>query len=611
MKNITEDILREVREVETGELQQDEEVLNEVKNVNSFHQLAPCSVDFNVQNEIARVRRDSCIEIDSEVSLETELSQWFVKHNVTCGAIDGLLDILSRHTKDSSLPKSYKTLLKTPTSYDIIEVGSGYYYHFGVEYKIRRYFQLGLVELSEYKIRLQIGIDGVPISKSSKRHMWPILAKSASIIQNAPFIVGLYYSEMSKPDNVDKFLEPFVSEMFGLIHNGVLLDGICYQVVLECVIADAPARNLLKRTVAYNAYHGCERCITKGSFRGRVIFEDIDAPLRTDHTFINQSDPSHHVGVSSLLRLNIQPVSGFVLDYMHLVCLGVVKKLVLLWKSGTKHNLTHKLSRDMLARISERLLSFRKRFPKEFSRKPRSLYEVEHWKATEFRTFLLYTGPVALKGILPPAKFDHFMLLSVSLRILLSDNREWYVYAKALLVEFVRLTGSLYSRECLIYNVHSLIHIADDSMKFGSLNRISAFPFENFMQKLKRCIKGNVNPLAQVIRREHESDAVGNFNSKEKSVLSFSLKPGDRNYCTRDGKIIALNQILGTKVYGTEFCSYSDFFSKPCKSSMLKIFKLSRFSVPKLYDKSEIVRKVILLETSDNTFVSVPLLDLV
>lgn len=37
--------------------------------------------------------------------------------------------------------------------------------------------------------------------------------------------------------------------------------------------------------------------------------------------------------------------------------------------------------------------------PCEINRKSRSLFEYKRWKATEFRTFLLYTDSMVLKAI--------------------------------------------------------------------------------------------------------------------------------------------------------------------------------------------------------------------
>ena len=58
-------------------------------------------------------------------------------------------------------------------------------------------------------------------------------------------------------------------------------------------------------------------------------------------------------------------------------------------------------------------------------------------------------------------------------------------YAKQLMEYFVEQGKILYGDEFLVYNVHSMIHLADVVEVFGSLDGCSSFPFENHMQKLK------------------------------------------------------------------------------------------------------------------------------
>lgn len=39
------------------------------------------------------------------------------------------------------------------------------------------------------------------------------------------------------------------------------------------------------------------------------------------------------------------------------------------------------------------------------------------------------------------------------------------------------------------YNIHNLIHLISDVKTFGSLDKFSAFPFENYMYTIKMMIK--------------------------------------------------------------------------------------------------------------------------
>lgn len=73
---------------------------------------------------------------------------------------------------------------------------------------------------------------------------------------------------------------------------------------------------------------------------------------------------------------------------------------------------------DEIRQISENLL-LKSYIPREFSRKCRSLTELERWKATEFRLFLLYIGIVALKGPVSCDQYRHFLLLFIAIYIVL------------------------------------------------------------------------------------------------------------------------------------------------------------------------------------------------
>lgn len=184
----------------------------------------------------------------------------------------------------------------------------------------------------------------------------------------------------------------------------------------------------------------------EGSHLGRVCFPETAATLRTDQSFRGQEDRDHHHGVSVLTELPIDCVQHVPLDYMHLVCLRVMKKLLQQWVGGRSKVALGPAGRSAL---SERSESFEHFMPREFVRKPRGLDELDRWKAVEFRTFLLYTGPNALKPIAAEEVYCHFTAFHCAISLLV-HKRLYYLqngYAKSLLESVVQEFSRLYGAE--------------------------------------------------------------------------------------------------------------------------------------------------------------------
>jgi hypothetical protein len=129
-------------------------------------------------------------------------------------------------------------------------------------------------------------------------------------------------------------------------------------------------------------------------------------------------------------------IKTFPIDYMHQLCLGVMRKLLLTWIRGKREV---KISAGQVETISNKLVDLKSCIPNTFARKPRSLADVDRWKATEFRQFLLYTGKIVLHGTLKQEQFEHFLCLSVASCILVCPTlaKSHRDYAKELMEYFV------------------------------------------------------------------------------------------------------------------------------------------------------------------------------
>jgi len=115
-----------------------------------------------------------------------------------------------------------------------------------------------------------------------------------------------------------------------------------------------------------------------------MCFPQIDAPLRSNDDFIQKIDDSYHKPDTTCNLLNIphfKPVTNVPLDYMHLVCLGIMRKLLNLWLHG---ELRYRLQYKAVDDISTRLITqLKPSIPIELARKPRRLDCVKLWKTTD------------------------------------------------------------------------------------------------------------------------------------------------------------------------------------------------------------------------------------
>ncbi|XP_055906188.1 uncharacterized protein LOC129941538 [Eupeodes corollae] len=163
---------------------------------------------------------------------------------------------------------------------------------------------------------------------------------------------------------------------------------------------------------------------------------------------------------------------------MHLLCLGIMKKLLLLWIKN--RSLKTKLSAKNIEKISDLLVLIRTFTPVEFNRTALRLDVISFYKATEFRTFLLYLGPVLLKNETQEEVYENFMQLHCAVSICMSEKSYTFIdIAQTMFKSFIHGFAKLYGRENISYNVHNLYHIADDVKLHGPLDNMSAFKYEN------------------------------------------------------------------------------------------------------------------------------------
>ncbi|KAG8238628.1 hypothetical protein J437_LFUL018233 [Ladona fulva] len=256
-----------------------------------------------------------------------------------------------------------------------------------------------------------------------------------------------------------------------------------------------------------------------GVFHGTIKHENVEI---THEDFINKTDEQHHLPnkTSPLIVISgINMVDHLPFEYMHLVCLGVMRKI--LYSLMKSSNYKVPLSATILDQLSVRIVNLRPYIPSEFGRKPRSLQELLRWKATEFRQILLYTISLVFPKFLSCDAYNHFISLHYAIRILSSRLYacQQLQYAKSLHKYFVSNFPLVYSLTSLSYNVHGLLHLVDDVELHGPLDKFSTFKFENKLQQLKKLIWKHDKPLQQIARRIFEKEMA----MKVKEVCNYPV----------------------------------------------------------------------------------------
>ncbi|XP_058821184.1 uncharacterized protein LOC131683326 isoform X1 [Topomyia yanbarensis] len=171
----------------------------------------------------------------------------------------------------------------------------------------------------------------------------------------SPQIVGIFNGS-SKPKSVNAFLLNIV------LQRGIQTNNRKIQVALRWFICDTPARAMLRGVIGHNAYASCLKYTTDGEYShafGKMIFLELDAPLRNDLVFRSKIDEGHHKTTSVLEDIDgLDMIKDFPIgDALHLIDLGIMKSFLIEWKTGTLNNTNAKWSAFQAQQISDYMTS--------------------------------------------------------------------------------------------------------------------------------------------------------------------------------------------------------------------------------------------------------------
>jgi hypothetical protein len=170
---------------------------------------------------------------DNSITKSGALANWAVYHKIRHTALNDLLKIIRTWMTVESFPKDSRTLLKTPRRVKVVDIVGGQLYHLGILSCIRQGLlsgteavflpKLTCLDAVDNLITITVGIDGLPISKSSNLQFWPMLCYIDQAMDSSVYLISLFYGN-SKPSSIHEFLVPFIEEMKELERHGFLFN---------------------------------------------------------------------------------------------------------------------------------------------------------------------------------------------------------------------------------------------------------------------------------------------------------------------------------------------------------------------------------------------------
>ena len=284
-----------------------------------------------------------------------------------------------------------------------------------------------------------------------------------------------------------------------------------FTVKVALCVCDLPAIASLTNTVQYNGKFGCLKCVHPGETlkqgKGHShIYSYRISQLKTNAFYERCLAATRHSqtpvfgvrGPSSLSHI-INIPDQIILDPMHMIYEGVTKLFLKAYFDSKNMHLPFYVGRPrVVQQLSKQLLliSF---LPKMTD--CRAFTELNFWKASEYKNFLLFAIPI-LKSKLPAPYFVHILTLSLICHI--SNQRSVDAFDVENLANLISFfcteTERLFGQKFCTINVHSLTHLTEQIKSFGPCWSYSMFFFEGQIKRFKNMFSGTRGILDQIAK---------------------------------------------------------------------------------------------------------------
>lgn len=422
-----------------------------------------------------------------------------------------------------------------------------------------------------YILTFTVNLDGANIFKSSRDSLWPVqlylnfLPPEIRYLPENIIISSLYYGR-KKPNMVD-MLYPLAAEMDFLTNQPISVycknEFWNFRPVMLLCSCDLPARAEVQSLKGPTGHYGCSYCYHPGlpilnnagktttrfvkqasASQLRMHEETVLLAQRVSAKDFGEEEKDSNKGVkghSAMLMFdNIDIINSFPIDYMHGIPLGIMKNLMEIWlgmKRIPKPPYLHYKIKTTENRkmLEKRILSLRPTL--NFHRKPRSIFEIGHYKASELQNLMWFYLRYSLNGLLPTRVVKHFEKLSAATFILSQKEvkKTDVKVACDILISFANEFEEIYGQGAISMNLHLLRHYHNMILNCGPLWSYNLFGYENNIGELKKYVCGTTDVLMQITRKY-----VISRSSPQKLILS--QKDNSKYIDASQPKTITINQ---------------------------------------------------------------------
>ena len=466
-----------------------------------------CQIGLSDINVLAECPNESC---------RKKLNEASISHFIEIPVAEHIKSFFARPTFKKDIRHRFSRGKKSQNS--IEDIYDGYIY--------QNLSKTGGILENENNLSLVWNTDGIPCFKSSNLSLWPLFFQINELQYNKRInpenmILGGLWLGPKKPTMIS-YTEPFIKTLQKLETEGIEIKSNLYTFTCKVIViagsADLPAKSIICNTMQFNGKYGCSKCLQPGetcktSEKGHChVFpfkaENPCGPKRSHagcledvNTAVQNNTICRGIkGPSFLQCLTCYDlVEGTCIDYMHGILLGVTKLLLSLWFLPEHNSKAFSLA-TFVGLIDKRLKNIKP--PNNITRLPRSIKDhLKYWKASEFRSWLLYYSLPVLRDIQSEDYFQHYLLFVNAIFILLQDSIMPVDIdrSESILKHFCCLFAALYGDRYMTCNVHQLLHLPEMVRQMGPLWAYSCFSFENANGNILKFFNGTQNVDFQIV----------------------------------------------------------------------------------------------------------------